>query len=450
MRDFRFNPGRIAAHLITALVLLLGPASATPDASAQTPQDRTLRLEQIEVEPASSGLGAAVSDLINLRPGDEVDAEALRAARRRLQLSGWFEVVEVYTERGSAPGLLVLRVDTRLEKGVRVETGFGHDPLRGWTLKIIGLRADHALGTASTTRIGWQLGPRRSMLEADFVARRMGGHRFDLLVHFEGGTEDWNAFEGEDFFQQKIARSALAVGARWHLRSGLYTTLWLGTSAADPGEIKQLEGERSDPPADLVGPPRGQENYGNLGLDLTLDRRDLAQPWRRGHWSTLQFRSSQIRDGDPFGRVRGAVRVAIPLPGENALAWRVDATWTDPSTPYHLRPIFGGQGTVRGFRDASLSGGEGARSVFATALEWRAPLLPRRDGDARVHGALFVDTGTWIDADGGSNDWATSVGWGLRVRLPWIERLSIDLGIPLTPTATNDPFWVHFGLGFGF
>jgi outer membrane protein assembly factor BamA len=105
---------------------------------------------------------------------------------------------------------------------------------------------------------------------------------------------------------------------------------------------------------------------------------------------------------------------------------------------------------VRGFRDASLSGGEGARAIFATALEWRVPLLPRSDSDARVHGALFVDTGTWIDADGSSNDWATSVGWGLRVRLPWIQRLSIDMGVPLTPTVTGDPFWVHFGLGFGF
>ena len=118
--------------------------------------------------------------------------------------------------------------------------------------------------------------------------------------------------------------------------------------------------------------------------------------------------------------------------------------------PYYLRPIFGGQGTVRGFRDASLSGGQGARATLATALEWRAPIYRRGDGDARVHGVLFVDTGTWTSADGSSNDWATSVGWGLRVRIPWIQRLSIDMGIPLTPTTTGNPFWVHGGLGFGF
>ena len=447
MRHFRHHPCRIGTFLFMALAVVAGLCLTAPDALAQ---DREFLLERIQVEPESSGLAAAVSDLLNLSVGDAVDAEALRAARRKLQLSGWFKEVEVYTERGSEPGLLVLRVDTVLDRGLRLETGFAHDPLRGWTLKIVGLRRNHLFGTANSASIAWQLGPRRSMLEVDYIARRMGGHRFDLLVHFEGGGEQWNIFEGEDFYRQSIARSALAFGTRLHLATGLYTTAWLGVSGADPGSIEQLEGVQQDPPAEVLAQPQGQQSYGDIGLNLTLDRRDLAQPWRRGVWGTLQVKGSSIEDGGSFGRARGALRTALPLPGESALAWRLDGIWSDPSTPYHLRPIFGGQGTVRGFRDASLSGGLGARSTLATALEWRAPLLPRGNGDARVHGVLFVDTGTWVSADGSSNDWATSVGWGLRVRIPWIQRLSIDMGIPLTPTETGDPFWIHGALGFGF
>lgn len=432
------------------LLLFLGAAGLLAPAGAQDVPDRTLRLEQLVVEPESAGLAESIRDLLQLREGDPVDAATLRAARRRLQLTGWFSEVQVYTERGSAPGQLVLRVDGKLNRRVRFETGFAHDPLRGWSMKIVGLRADHALGTASTTSLAWQLGPRRSMLEADYLGRRMGGTRFDLLVHFEAGNEDWNAYDNDDLFQQKIARAELALGGRWHLARGLSTTLWLGSSAADPGRIVQQSGDPRQPPEDLVGPAQGEERYGNLGLDFTLDRRDLAQPWRRGTWSTLQLRGSRVRDGEAFGRVRGALRAAMPLPVESALAWRLDATWTDPQTPYHLRPIFGGQGTVRGFRDASLSSGQGARSILATGLEWRTPLYLRGGADARLHGVLFADTGTWISADGSSNDWATSVGWGLRMRIPWIQRLSMDVGIPLTPTKTGDVFWVHFGLGFGF
>lgn len=434
------NPGRILA-LLLVLQLLAAGADA---------QDRSLRLERIEIQPASAELSAAIGDLIKLEAGDTVDAETLRAARRQLQLSGWFDEVEVYTARGSEPGLLVLRVDADLHRRVRFETGFAHDPLRGWTLKIVGVRKHHLFGAANTISAGWQLGPRRSMLEADFMARRIGGHPYDLLLHFEGGGEQWNAYDGELFYQQQIARAALAFGVRRHLGPGFATTLWIGASSADPGDIEQQSGDARNPPDDLVGPDQGRERYGDLGLDLTLDRRDLAQPWRRGIWSTLRLRGSNIRDGGTFARARYALRTALPLPGESAVAWRVDAAWSDRGTPYHLRPIFGGQGTVRGFRDASLSGGQGARATLATSAELRAPLLPRRDGDARVHGVLFVDTGKWVSADGSANDWATSVGWGLRVRIPWIQRLSVDMGIPLTPTTTGDPFWIHGGLGFGF
>ncbi|RKZ14268.1 hypothetical protein DRQ53_11935, partial [bacterium] len=206
MRHLLPHPGRLLALILVLLVL----------ATTASAQDRTLRLERIAIEPPSSALAAAVGDLINLNEGDAVDAEILRAARRQLQLSGWFEEVDVYTERGSAPGQLILRVDTQPDKGVRFETGFAHDPLRGWTLKVVGLRKHHLFGAANTISVGWQLGPRRSMLEADFVSRRLGGHSFDLLVHFEGGAEEWNTSEGENFYQQKIARAALALGTRWH------------------------------------------------------------------------------------------------------------------------------------------------------------------------------------------------------------------------------------------
>lgn len=447
----RCRPERNAPRILRVLAVLLALAGlAVPGAEGHEPEPGALHLERIEVRPAASGLEAAIGDLLGLRPGDAVDAADLRAARRRLQLSGWFERVEVYTERGRTRGGIVLRIDTELDMGVQVETGLLHDPLEGWAFELVGLRAHHVVGAASTATLGWQFGPRRSGLAGDLLLRRPAGAAFDLLVRLEAGQETWFAFDGENVFEQEIERGSLALGARLRHGGGLATTLWLRRSAAEPRRPEQVEGTRSDPPASLVGERTGREEYAGLGLDLTLDRRDLAQPWRRGIWATLGLRADRESGGERFSRAHVALRTALPLPREQALAWRLDARWSDPSTPYHLRPVFGGQGTVRGFRHAALSGGRGARSVLATSLEWRAPVLGRGTADARVHGALFVDTGTFVDADGITRDWATSVGWGLRVRLPWVERFSIDLAVPLTPTPTDDPFRVHGGLGFGF
>ena len=129
---------------------------------------------------------------------------------------------------------------------------------------------------------------------------------------------------------------------------------------------------------------------------------------------------------------------------------RLGGLWTDRGTPYHLRPIFGGLGTVRGFRDASLSGPFGTRAHVSGAVELRVPLLPRLDRDPRMHGVLFVDGGSYLTADGGWAEPSVGVGWGVRIRVPWIDHIAFDAGVPLTPTGTEDPFWAHLQLGMGF
>jgi outer membrane protein assembly factor BamA len=439
------------SRLLAGLALvLLGLALTTPRALAQRAPDRVLQVESIEVTPTDAGLAAAVADLIGLRPGDPVDAERLQIARRDLRASGWFDRVEVYTSRGSQPGQLVVRVDADLDHGVHFESGLTHDPLESWGFRIAGLRAHHVLGAGSTGQLGFVVGPRRSMIEAEIEAPHIAGLNFDLLLRGRAGTMRWDIFEGENFYRQEITRSEFKLGGRWRLTRNGTVTAWLGGSSLEPGSVDQREGDRADPPAILEAQDFGKEDFTDFGLDLTLDRRDPTQPWRRGLWATVRLKESFRNTGASFGEVRAALRGAVPLPGQQALALRVDGTWTDSDTPYSLRPFFGGQGSVRGFRNASLSGALGARSTFAAGLEWRAPLFARGDRDARVHGVLFGDIGTWEDSFGEAQDWSSSVGWGLRVRVPWIERLSIDMALPLTPTATGDPFWVHGSLGFGF
>jgi hypothetical protein len=61
-----------------------------------------------------------------------------------------------------------------------------------------------------------------------------------------------------------------------------------------------------------------------------------------------------------------------------------------------------------------------------------------------------VDAGNFADDRGEWSDGALGVGWGLRVKVPWIDHIALDVGLPLSPTGTSDPFWIHLGLGVGF
>ena len=447
--------------LLCGAGVLTGPVGAIPARAASdvapaggvapaSSADRTLRLEALEVQPDEAGLRRALENLLELRAGDRVDANTLLSARRRLIASGWFEEVEVYTRRGSRPGAVVLRVEGELDDGVHLETGFAHDPLENWTLRVVGLRAHHVLGPASTARLGWTVGPRRSGIDGDLLARQLGGQSFDLFLRFSGGEYRWDAFDDVRLYHQQVERSEGALGLRVHLGRGWTVSGWIGGSSAKLRAPEQAEGERAEAPAFLRASVGSQQNFSDAGAEITYDRRDGAEPWRRGLWATVQARGSSTDGGPDFARARAALRTAVPLPGGQALALRLDGEWSDPQTPYYLRPVFGGESSVRGFRYASLSGALGARSTASASLEWRAPLLGAASDDPRLHGVLFLDTGTFVGGDGQTHDLSTSVGWGLRWRLPWVDRLSIDVGIPLTPTSTDDPFWVHAGLGFGF
>jgi len=436
----------ISAILVAATLFAApGPSSAQPS--------RALILEAIEVEPTRRGMDDVIADLAGLEIGQEIDAEDLRAARRTIARSGWFEEVEVYTRAGSEPGRLVLRVEGPLDDDIAFETGVGSDPLDGWYLNLIGARMHHVIEEGSTARANVQFSERRTTTRFEFELPRVAGTNLDLLFDMGGGSEDWFAYSGDTAYRQSIDRSYARLGARTHLSRSTALEFWIGGSSADPGDIDlSLGTENGDfDRTQLVGPFGDRERYSDARIDLTWDRRDRVQPWRNGSWGLLRLETSRPNDDGPtFIRTRAAYRGALGIPGQQALALRADLAWADRGTPYHLRPIFGGLGSVRGFRDASLSGGRGARATAATALEWRVPLHPRASRDPRVHGVLFVDTGRFIDADGDLGPWSTSVGWGVRVRLPWIERVSFDSAIPLTPTSTKDSFWVHASLGFGF
>jgi len=49
-----------------------------------------------------------------------------------------------------------------------------------------------------------------------------------------------------------------------------------------------------------------------------------------------------------------------------------------------------------------------------------------------------------------SSDVQLAAGYGMRLRLPWIGTLGLDVGIPFTDGRTGDRFYVHGCLGFSF
>jgi outer membrane protein insertion porin family len=120
--------------------------------------------------------------------------------------------------------------------------------------------------------------------------------------------------------------------------------------------------------------------------------------------------------------------------------------------PYFERFYIGGNYSIRGFRELSLSPTDGDNGYWMASEEIRWPLIGSGDGPPRLTGLIFFDIGQgWQKGQAvTSGDIESAAGYGLRLRLPWIGTLGIDAGIPLTDGTTDDNFRVHGSLGFSF
>jgi hemolysin activation/secretion protein len=427
--------------LTACLLLLLLAVTATAE--------RALVLQGIRVEPAG-GAAVAVRRLLPLAVGDVLDAHSLGEAQESLESSGVFESVHVYSERGTTPGAVVLVVEAKLDRGVHLQTGFGHQPIDGWYLDLIGMRWNSPFRRGGHLRLGLRAGQRTSGTQARLEVPRLLGSG-DFLVELSGLDERWRIYEGLSVFEQTIAKSELLVGARFGETGRKNMTVWLGGSSAEPSETVEAVDLADDEPAGRLVPLIGErQRYGTLGLDLRLFRQHPTMPWREGRSTALRLRSYSEEDGARFGRADLEQAFAFPMPAASAFALQGRASISSPETPYYLRPVFGGTSTVRGYRDASLSGARGARAYWKLSGEWRMPLLAKDRADPRVLGVLFADAGRHWDADGERQEMSAGVGYGLRIRVPWLQIFSVDVGIPLSEQRTGDDFWAHLRLGYGF
>jgi outer membrane protein assembly factor BamA len=161
-------------------------------------------------------------------------------------------------------------------------------------------------------------------------------------------------------------------------------------------------------------------------------------------------RASVPNRGRSFWGWEFDARAARPVAGSRAIAVRFQAAGTSPETPYFLRPVVGGTGSLRGFATAGLSGALGARALWQASVEWRQPLAGPDPLRPKVTGTVFFDVGDhWTD-HGERAGVAASIGYGALFRVRWLQTINIEVAYPLTADPTGSPVSVRAGLGRSF
>lgn len=425
-----------------------GQTAAQADAQANPLQ---VELESIVVEPPDREAELLVRRHLPLRVGQVVDPGVLLQARDELASTGLFNEVDIYTTRGSRPGGVNAVVAAVPSHRFHLETGLGFEPLRGWYLNILGVRRTGLFGRGGTARLSFRSGLRASGLYGEMLIPGLLPNELDVLVGLDAFDETWTLYDLDKSYHQMVGRSRVLVGVQRRLLPDLALVVRTAYSEAHAARsLDPYDDTPSIPATDLLGARDRSVHLVGLDGELYRDRLDRLRPWQNGSWTGFALRAAAPDKGPVFGGAEFDARAAFPVAGTRAAAFRVRAAYASPGTPYFLRYVVGGVGSLRGFAPAGLSGRLGARALWQASAEWRHPLAGSDPRRPRVTGTIFMDVGDHWTADGRRFGVSSSVGYGALFRIPWIETINAEVAYPLSSDPTGSPVQVSLSLARSF
>jgi outer membrane protein assembly factor BamA len=446
------------------LLATLGPTAFFPGGEARA-SERPLIVERIEIEGNTRTPEGTVLRYLGIRPGDATEPDSLLEAMEGLRASDLFRSVAYESRAGSERGRIVLHLTVE-EKPVEFRFGAGYQDLSGWYLIPAELRFDNRLGRGEIARAHAKLGYRLAGVHLFYEEPRFGDGRNRWGASFFGtGGARVYFVEGVEC-RHNVTRAGLEAHIGREFFPGLAIEAGAGfetieaDSSAEAGEDDEIrEIERGDelPFADLpagIASDLGEAKRALLRVDLTWDSRSplrVSGTPVSGFWGRLRATGTFSREqGDDFPSLHADLRAYRGV-GSAALAARLRGGATGGSAPWYDRFYLGGLYTVRGFPSQSLSAPEGETRFWSASAELRAPLVGSA-ANPRLAGVFFVDAGdSWrVDEAVTLNDVSVGAGYGLRLRVPWIGWLGLDVARPLTDSPVREAFHGNASIGMTF
>jgi len=448
---------------IAAILLGLGSPARLASASVITPEP-PVQIEAIEVEGNRRTSEATIWRYLGLRPGDEAPIDSIVAAFERLDESGLFESVEFASRPGTGRGRIVLHLDV-VEQSLDFRFGAGYQDLSGWYLIPAEFRFDNRLGRGERTRLHLKFGHRLSGIHLLYEEPRAfdGRTRWGFSLFGEGGNRlyfvdrlEHRHFVSRGGIEAHIGRE-FVPGFRIDIGGG-YETITADSTASAGQTDEQRDIKFGDEipfeqlPPEVAG-TLGERPRGVTRLDLTWnlrDRRRIVGTPVAGLWGRVRG-VGYFPEKDPAYPVVTADFRAYRSAGPVAFAARVRGGWTVADTPWYDRFYVGGLYTVRGFPNQSISEPAGETRFWAASVEMRTPLVGDR-ANPRLTGIFFVDAadGWSDDNEPTADDVAVGAGYGLRLRVPWVGWLGVDVGIPLSDSPVEEAFHGNASIGMTF
>lgn len=449
----------VALLLLTPLTAV---AQSVPPPATEAPA-RSLQLAAVQLEGATRTPLATVYRYLPLRPGQPLDQAALVAAVDQLRASRLFRSVGFYTRPGAERGQIVLVLEVR-EQGLDFRWAAGNTDLDGWYLSPATVARDNPFGRGGLFDLQWRVGFRHSGLLLRYDRPRADDGRSYWGARLRVMDTDRPYFADGVEYRHLVGSSGLAgvFGRRLGSRNLVELGLELETvdvsdhaTAVTASADGSIAIDQEIPAADLpaaIGDALGRKGRAVVHVDWQHDTRSATRRAGSpvgGVWGRVKGQMV-LQDRSSHAGLQADLRVFREVPG-GVLATRLRAAWVGESSAFHDRLYLGGMYSVRGFATHALSAPGGDTWLWSGSLEYRSRIL----GDARgtrLAGLFFLDAGA-----AGSSDQAdpypgvaAGVGYGVRLRVWWLDWIGLDVGFPLTGRPLDQRFQATASIGWSF
>jgi outer membrane protein insertion porin family len=389
-----------------------------PNLEASAGADSSLVVSRIVVTGNEMTKDYVILREMSLKVGDPLTAEALENDQKRIYSLELFNKVDVDYEAEGHEASVYVRVSERWYifpfpvlgfkyrdiKKLYYGAGLIHENFRGRNEKIFG---SFAFGFDRWVSLTYQ---NPKLTDGDDI--------------FFKGYVSYSHVQNQNIRQGLYDQQVFSASAYLGKRFGLYNTLL--------GYIGYEDWLVSEPGEGRTASPTGRDRYPSLGLQYTIDARDIREYPTAGHLILLSATKIGLGHDVDLLRYQADVRGYQPLGDGIALCGRVHGSFVSGGiVPAYLHAYFGYRERLRGYFDTVLEG----EDIVGCNAELRVPILTPRyhtvsasflPPEFRVwryglYAGVFADAGTiWYRTTPFVKaPWYSGCGAGLHFLLPY-------------------------------
>jgi outer membrane protein insertion porin family len=416
--------------LIIAGLLMVKPVTVPAAADPAGP-----RLAVIEIVGNTRTRDFVIERELLCRIGDPARGLELETMESRLHNIGLFSAVEVTVDTVSVPGAAKLVVMVKERPAILPVPIADNSTKNGLTLGgvIHHLNFRGRNERLSLLASGGGVGGVTALFSNPWVA----WNHFSITV--SGGY--WHERNRFDDFTEKTWTVGASFGLylskneRWRTR---LNTSYLSLASDEVG--KTID-------------PNNHDRLHSVGLELTYDSRVLYRN-PRSAWrivTGLSWIGGALGGTVDYTHYLVDARRYQPVPIGRTLALQARLVRRAGTVPDYRRVRLGGSSSIRGYDGGAFEGHHAALASIEYRFDLTAThsydLGPVKNLDFGLAAGIFVDAGVaWDDDDALRWDRvATGSGFGLRLFVPWVEVVRIDLAF-----TDSRHVEVEFGEGMKF